>query len=131
MQHIYDYMKQQSQLLEKQDVITPDMFVKYNVKRGLRDLDGTGVLTGLTHISSIKSKEVIDGKTVPCRGKLTYRGYNIYDLIRGIKRTADLALRRLRICCCLVNYRTGSSCRIFRRCWGICVPCRPILSGML
>ena len=34
MQHIYDYMKQQSQLLEKQDVITPDMFVKYNVKRG-------------------------------------------------------------------------------------------------
>ena len=86
MQHIYDYMKQQSQLLEKQDVITPDMFVKYNVKRGLRDLDGTGVLTGLTHISSIKSKEVIDGKTVPCRGKLTYRGYNIYDLIRGIKK---------------------------------------------
>ena len=86
MQHIYDYMKQQSQLLEKQDVITPDMFVKYNVKRGLRDLDGTGVLTGLTHISSIQSKEVIDGKTVPCRGKLTYRGYNIYDLIRGIKK---------------------------------------------
>ena len=86
MQHIYDYMRQQSQLLEKQDVITPDMFVKYNVKRGLRDLDGTGVLTGLTHISSIKSKEVIDGKTVPCRGKLTYRGYNIYELIRGIKK---------------------------------------------
>ncbi len=85
MELVYDYMKKQSQLLKKEDAITPDLFTKYNVKRGLRDLNGNGVLTGLTHISCIKSKEIIDGKEVPCHGKLTYRGYDIQDLIRGIK----------------------------------------------
>ena len=85
MKQIREYMEKQSQLLTKQDVITPELFAKYNVKRGLRDLNGNGVLTGLTHISCIKSKEIIDGKEVPCHGKLTYRGYDIHDLIRGIK----------------------------------------------
>ena len=57
MELVYDYMKKQSQLLKKEDAITPDL-TKYNVKRGLRDLNGNGVLTGLTHISCIKSKEL-------------------------------------------------------------------------
>lgn len=74
----------QADLIRSQDLIKNELFTKYNVKRGLRDVNGDGVLAGLTHISCIKSKEIIDGKAVPCRGKLTYRGYDIHDLVRGI-----------------------------------------------
>lgn len=56
----------------------------YNVKGGLRDLDGKGVLTGLTDISTINQNKLVDGKLVPCDGELFYRGYNVNDIIKGI-----------------------------------------------
>ncbi|MBQ1506962.1 MAG: citrate/2-methylcitrate synthase [Ruminococcus sp.] len=64
--------------------IDPELYKKYDVKRGLRDLDGKGVLTGLTDISTIKQNELIDGKLVPCDGELYYRGYNVNDIVNGI-----------------------------------------------
>lgn len=63
--------------------IDPELYYKYDVKRGLRDLNGKGVLAGLTDISEICSKKLIDGKEVPCRGELYYRGRNVRDLVRG------------------------------------------------
>lgn len=63
--------------------IDPELFAKHDVKRGLRDLNGKGVLTGLTEISEINASKTIDGKTVPIEGELFYRGINIYDLIAG------------------------------------------------
>ena len=66
--------------------IEPELFEQYGVKRGLRDKNGKGVLSGLTNISMIKSSEEIDGKSVPCDGQLYYRGYNIFDLVRGFKQ---------------------------------------------
>ena len=51
-----------SKLSEAADQIENDLFIKYDVKRGLRDLNGKGVLTGLTRISEIIAKEVVDGK---------------------------------------------------------------------
>ena len=66
-------------------VIDSGLFSKYNVKRGLRDIDGKGVLTGLTDISTIKQNDLIDGKLVPCDGELYYRGYNVRDIIKGIR----------------------------------------------
>lgn len=68
----------------KNNGINPDLYNKYEVKRGLRDINGKGVLTGLTEISEIHSSEVVDGKTVPCEGKLFYRGYSIEDLVKGL-----------------------------------------------
>ncbi len=64
--------------------IDPELYTKYNVKRGLRDLDGKGVLTGLTDISTITQNKLVDGKLVPCDGELYYRGYNINDIVGGI-----------------------------------------------
>lgn len=61
------------------------LFDEYGVKRGLRDKNGKGVLSGLTNISLIKSSEMIDGKSVPCDGELYYRGYNIFDLVKGFR----------------------------------------------
>lgn len=64
--------------------IEPAMFQEYKVFRGLRDMDGKGVLTGLTEISEIVSKERgQDGEEKPCRGELYYRGYNVRDLVNG------------------------------------------------
>ncbi len=63
--------------------ISPDLYSKYEVKRGLRDLDGKGVLTGLTEISDIIWAKDIDGVSTPCRGELYYRGIDINDLVSG------------------------------------------------
>ena len=69
--------------LYKNSAIDKDLYAKYDVKRGLRDIDGKGVRTGLTDISEIVQNKVVDGKTVPCDGVLYYRGYNIEDIVDG------------------------------------------------
>lgn len=73
-------------LCEKNDIIDPALYTKYEVKRGLRDLDGRGVLTGLTEISTINSSRVIDGVSTPIEGELFYRGINIFDLVHGFTK---------------------------------------------
>ncbi len=66
--------------------INPELYTKYDVKRGLRDINGKGVLAGLTEISEIRQNKIVDGKTVPCEGKLFYRGINVEDLIAGFMK---------------------------------------------
>lgn len=63
--------------------IDPALYKEFEVKRGLRDVNGEGVLAGLTNVSDIISKKMVDGKLVPCEGELYYRGINIYDLVSG------------------------------------------------
>lgn len=70
-------------LCEKNNEIDKELYTKYEVKRGLRDLNGKGVLAGLTNISDVCAKKVVDGVEVPCAGNLYYRGYNIKDLVGG------------------------------------------------
>jgi citrate synthase len=72
-----------AQLSLKNSCIDPGDYTKYDVKRGLRDLNGNGVVAGLTEVSEIRAFQLVDGQKVPCRGKLFYRGYNIDDLVRG------------------------------------------------
>lgn len=72
-----------AKLSEEAGVIETELFTRYDVKRGLRDLNGKGVLAGLTHISDVRATEKIDGVDVPAHGKLFYRGYNVQDLIDG------------------------------------------------
>ena len=68
---------------EKNNGIDKELYTKFEVKRGLRDLNGKGVLAGLTNISDVCASKIVDGKSVPCEGNLYYRGYNIKDLVRG------------------------------------------------
>ncbi len=71
-------------LSEERNGITPDMYTEHAVFRGLRDMSGNGVVTGLTEISTIKAKEKeTDGTVHSCPGELYYRGYNIRDLVGG------------------------------------------------
>ena len=60
-----------------------ELYAKYDVKRGLRDINGKGVVAGLTNISEIKASEIVDGKSVPAEGELYYRGYPIEELVGG------------------------------------------------
>ena len=76
---ILDY----SDLCVKNGSIDNELYKKYDVKRGLRDISGQGVLTGLTEISKIKSYTIEDGDMIPCEGKLYYRGVDIEDIVKG------------------------------------------------
>lgn len=63
--------------------IDPSLYTKYNVKRGLRDENGRGVLTGLTRISDVRATKIVNGEAVPDHGRLFYRGYDVKDLVNG------------------------------------------------
>ncbi len=79
-----DYIDRMSQLAAKSDYIDSSMYEKYDVKRGLRDINGNGVVCGLTEISEIISfKKGENGEKLPCRGELYYRGIRIEDLVAG------------------------------------------------
>lgn len=88
-----NYDKEQQELKKLTDLckengkIDLELYEKYNVKRGLRDINGKGVLTGLTKISNIQSSIEKDGKSYPCEGKLLYRGVNVQDLVQGFIST--------------------------------------------
>ena len=71
---------------EEAGIIDSELYTRYDVKRGLRDINGKGVLAGLTHISDVRATEIKDGVSVPAHGKLFYRGYNVQDLINGFTK---------------------------------------------
>lgn len=80
---ITDYTDEQVKLCVKNDQIDKNLYQEYGVKRGLRDEQGQGVLTGLTNISQITAFKNVNGEKIPCDGELLYRGYNVRDLVNG------------------------------------------------
>ena len=78
-----NYLKRQAAVCRDNCEIEKELYEELGVKRGLRDMDGVGVLAGLTNISNIQSSKMADGKKVPCEGRLFYRGYDIKDLVGG------------------------------------------------
>lgn len=74
-----------SKLCEETATIRPELYSEYDVKRGLRDVNGKGVLVGLTQISDVCATKMENGKSVPTDGNLYYRGYNIKDIVKGIE----------------------------------------------
>lgn len=83
MENINDYSKKQADMCIDNDRIPKALYADYGVKKGLRDENGQGVLTGLTNISSVRAFDVIDGEKVPCDGELLYRGYDVTKLVKG------------------------------------------------
>ena len=76
-------IEQLTEMCKDHSSIDLSLYGKYDVKRGLRDINGKGVLAGLTQVSNVQAVKVVDGKEVPCAGSLYYRGYNIKDLTAG------------------------------------------------
>lgn len=86
----YDYAQAACPLIDelagictKEFPINPELYTKYDVKRGLRDLNGKGVLAGLTNIGNVVASRTVDGVSTPCEGKLYYRGIDVEDLVAG------------------------------------------------
>lgn len=70
--------------LKKSGRIDPNLYVEYDVKRGLRDSTGKGVLTGLTEISDVTGFKMINGRQIPADGELYYQGINVKDIVGGL-----------------------------------------------
>lgn len=80
---ITPYIKGLADKCMNEGLIDSELYVKYEVNRGLRNLQGRGVLTGLTEVSEVNSYEEKDGVLTPCEGQLYYRGINIKDIVKG------------------------------------------------
>ena len=76
-----DYYLEKSRICKENGTIPSELYDEYDVKKGLRDRNGKGVVTGITRISKLNGYEVVDGKRVPIEGYLTYRGYDINELV--------------------------------------------------
>ncbi len=76
-------LEQLGQLCAANGTIDRELYAKYDVKRGLRDINGKGVLAGLTEISEICSNVTVNGETRPCDGKLYYRGVDVEEIVKG------------------------------------------------
>lgn len=85
--NITPYIRKMADLSNKNNEIKPYMYDVHKVNRGLRDLNGSGVITGLTEVSRITSKKMgPDGEFHSCEGELCYRGINIRDLVGGFMK---------------------------------------------
>ena len=95
--------------------IDQELYTEYDVKRGLRDANGKGVLTGLTEISDVLSYKSVDGKKMPADGELYFQGYNVQDLIARDLKTAGMDLKRPPICLLFGSLPTPKQLRSFVR----------------
>lgn len=88
-------------IVEENDKIDPELYKKYNVKRGLRDLDGTGVLVGLTEIGDVRAYIFDEEEKVPIEGRLLYRGIEINDIVHGYQSEKRFGFEE---CCYLLLF---------------------------
>ncbi len=84
MDHIREKIDDLQYILDHNHRIDKNLYLEYDVKRGLRDAAGKGVLTGLTEISDVVAYDLIDGNQTPCDGRLYYQGVNVVDFIKGL-----------------------------------------------
>lgn len=82
-ENVQQYTEKMAALCRENDAVSRELYKEFDVKAGLRDENGQGVVAGLTNISEVKAFEMVDGVKTPCEGRLRYRGYDVTDLIRG------------------------------------------------
>ena len=81
---VQDFLDNSANIVTANDKIDPDLYIKNNVKRGLRNSNGTGVVVGLTKIGGVRGYDVDDdGNKIPIEGQLFYRGYSIEDIVNN------------------------------------------------
>ena len=110
--------------------IDPALYTQYDVKRGLRDLNGKGVLTGLTKISEIISSKTVNGQSVPCEGELYYRGYSVEEIIRCLPKGDNFGYERTAYLLLFGSLLPGNSFRNSVSCWRFTARCPQALCGI-
>ncbi len=79
------HLNEWSKIIEQKNTIDPKLYPKHNIKRGLRNENGTGVLVGITRVGSVIGYRTENDKKIPIEGQLYYRGYNLFDLVKGFQ----------------------------------------------
>lgn len=90
-----DIAKKLSKKVDNNNRIAEDSYKKFNVKRGLRNSNGTGVLVGLTEVGSVQGYHMSNDKKIPIDGELYYRGYNIFDLVNGFQSEGRMGFEEI------------------------------------
>ena len=93
--NIKEKLETYAEKIEKESTIDRDIYEKYNIKRGLRNKNGTGVLVGVTKVGDVCGYEIKDGEKIPAEGELFYRGYPITKIVRDVERTNRLAFEEV------------------------------------
>jgi citrate synthase len=94
-------MNELCDLAQKNNVINQELYPKYNVKRGLRNVDGTGVIVGLTEIGDVRSYVIDEGEKIPVHGKLLYRGIDVVNFVKGYQKDKRFGFEE---CCYLLLF---------------------------
>lgn len=113
-------LKDFEKLAVHNDPINPDLYKKYDVKRGLRNSNGTGVLVGLTRIGDVVGYEMIDGQKIAVPGKLIYRGYNVEDLILDSKNNKQFGFEQTAYLLLFGELPSSSQLQTFSKYLGEC-----------
>lgn len=79
------HLEEWSKIIEEKNTIDPKLYPEHNIKRGLRNENGTGVLVGITRVGSVIGYRKENDKKIPVEGQLYYRGYNLFDLVKGFQ----------------------------------------------
>ena len=83
IQEYREFIEKKCEECRRQDTVAAELYTKYDVKKGLRDSVGNGVVVGMTSVSHVDGTEEVDGVKMPIDGRLHYRGYDIHDLTDG------------------------------------------------
>ena len=90
-----ELLQELSESFRMHNQLPPDLFTRYRIKRGLRNADGTGVLVGASHLGNVHGYILNEGEREPIEGRLTYRGYNVYDLIHGLEQESRFGFEEI------------------------------------
>ncbi len=119
MKNVIEYSTKIEAICREHDYIEPSLYKEFGVKRGLRDENGNGVLTGLTNISRITSSNTVNGEKIPCDGKLWYRGYRVEDLLDGLGEN-ELGYEKIAYLLLLGEMPNEEKCSEFKQIIGEC-----------
>lgn len=124
-------MEELASLCRSNSLIEAGLYREYDVKRGLRDVNGKGVLAGLTNISDIIAQREVDGILQPCPGELYYRGIRIEELVQGFVREGRKGYEEVAYLLLFGRLPTQRSSAASRACSRRGACCRPISRATL
>lgn len=111
------YWHELSKVAERNNQVDAGLYEKYDVKRGLRNKNGTGVLAGLTGVGDVHGYRLENGVKIPEHGQLFYRGYEIMDLIAGFQKDRRFGFEEICYLLLLGELPNTKQLHFSTKCW--------------
>lgn len=120
------FLDQAAKIAVESNTLDPSLYSKYNVKRGLRNADGTGVLVGLTSIGDVHGYIVDENEKVPVEGRLRYRGIDVEEIVHGCRREKRIGFNEVIYLLLFGNLPDKEQLELFK---GMLESCRDLPDG--